>query len=41
MLKDIAHAILYADDTTVIIVTSNDLNPVNDKLNIVMKRTYI
>jgi hypothetical protein len=37
ILNDIAHAILYAHDTTVI-VTSNDLNTLNDKLNIVMKR---
>jgi hypothetical protein len=36
ILKDIAHALLYAGDTTVI-VTSNDLNTLNDKLNIVMK----
>jgi hypothetical protein len=34
--EDIAHAILYADYTTVI-VTSNDLNTLNDKLNTVMK----
>jgi hypothetical protein len=37
ILNDIAHAILYADGTTVI-VTSNDLNTLNDNLNIVMKR---
>jgi retron-type reverse transcriptase len=31
-LKDIAHTVLYADDTT-ILVTSDDLNSLNDKLN--------
>jgi hypothetical protein len=37
ILKSIAHTILYVDDTT-IIVTSNDLNTLNDKMNIVMRR---
>jgi hypothetical protein len=36
-LKVIARTILYVDDTT-IVVTSNDLNFLNDILNIVMKR---
>jgi hypothetical protein len=36
-LKDIACTILYADNTTTT-VTSKDLNSLNDKLNIVMRR---
>ena len=36
-LKDIARTILYADDTT-ILITSNDLNSLNIKLNRVMTR---
>ena len=35
-LKDIAHTILYADDT--ILIASNDLNSLNIKLNRVMTR---
>jgi hypothetical protein len=37
ILKNIAHTILYADDTT-ILVSSNDLNILNDNFNTVMKR---
>jgi hypothetical protein len=37
ILNNVAHTILYADDIT-IIVSSNDLNPLNYKLNIVMNR---
>lgn len=40
ILRNIAHTILYADDTT-IIITSNDLNILNDKINTVMKRISI
>jgi hypothetical protein len=37
ILNNAAHTILYADDTT-IIVSSNDPNPLNYKLNVVMNR---
>jgi hypothetical protein len=37
ILNNVAHTILYADDTT-IIVSSNDLNTLNCKLNLVINR---
>jgi hypothetical protein len=38
-LKDIASVVLYVDDTT-ILVRSNDLSSLNDKLNRVMIRVF-
>jgi hypothetical protein len=39
ILKNIAHTVLYADDTT-ILVMSNDLFTLNKKLNRVMNMVY-
>jgi hypothetical protein len=40
ILKNIARTVLYVDDTT-ILVTSNDLFTLNEKLNRVMNMVYI